>query len=98
MALSTVSASDRVAAPFGVLNGAGSVNAMPVFEAKNLDAEFEGHVFLAAILHPSQEARARALTHGRNRAARPSMMADPMTMETRFPPSPRQAEIEIQAT
>jgi hypothetical protein len=89
---------DRVAAPSGVLNGAGSVNAMPVFDAKNLDSEFEGHGFLAAILHPSQEAQARALTRGRNRAARPSMIADPRTLETRFPSSPRRVEIEAEAT
>jgi len=71
---------------------------MPVFEAKNLDTEFEGHGLLAAILHPSQEAQAKALTHGRNRAARPSMMADAMTLETRYPPSPRRVEIEAQAS
>lgn len=97
-ALSPVSANDRVAAPHGVLSGAGSVNAMPVFEAKNLDAEFEGHAFLAAILHPSQEARTRALTHGRNRAVRASMMADPMTIEPHYPMRPAEAEIEAQAT
>lgn len=71
---------------------------MPVFEAKNLDAEFEGHGFLAAILHPTQEAQTRALTHGRNRAARASMMADRMTMEPRHPPCSCEADIEAQAT
>jgi hypothetical protein len=98
LALSTLSANDRVAAPFGDLNGAGSVNAMPVFEAKNLDAEFEGHAFLAAILHPSQEAQTRALTHGRNRALRASIMADPMTIEPHYPMCPCDVEIEAQAT
>ena len=98
LALSTVSVSDRVAAPSGVFNGTGSVNAMPVFEAKNLDSELEGHGFLAAILHPSQEAQTRALTHGRNRATRASMMADPMTVEPRYPLCSRDAEIEVQAT
>ncbi|NEU11001.1 hypothetical protein G3T14_02495 [Methylobacterium sp. BTF04] len=71
---------------------------MPVFESKNLDAEFEGHAFLAAILHPSQEAQSRALTHGRNRAARGAMMADPMTMEPRHPVGFVEIEIETQAS
>jgi len=84
--------------PFGDLNGAGSVNAMPVFEAKTLDAEFEGHALLAAILHPSQEARTRSLTHGRNRALRASMMADPMTIEPHFPKCACDGEIEAQVT
>lgn len=69
---------------------------MPVFEAKNLDCEFEGHAFLAAILHPSQEARARALTHGRNRAARACPMADPLTIEPRFATTASEHEIETQ--
>lgn len=71
---------------------------MPVFEAKNLDSDFEGHAFLAAILHPTQEAQSRALTHGRNRAARGAMMADPLTMELRKPIGTVEAEIEVQAT
>lgn len=71
---------------------------MPVFEAKNLDSDFEGHAFLAAILHPSQEAQSRALTHGRNRAARGAMMADPLTIEPRYPVGTMEVEIEIQAS
>lgn len=58
---------------------------MPVFEAKNLDSAFEGQALLAAILHPTRPAQTRALRHGRRRAARAAMMADPMTIEPRFP-------------
>lgn len=71
---------------------------MPVFEAKTLDAEFEGHALLAAILYPTQEARQRALTHGRNRADRASAMADPMTMEPHYPGFAFNQEIETQAS
>ena len=58
---------------------------MPVFEAKNLDSTFEGQALLAAILHPTRAAQTRALRHGRRRAERASAMADPMTLEPRFP-------------
>lgn len=75
----------------------GPVAVMPVFEAKNLDSDFEGHAFLAALLHPTQEAQTRALTHGRNRAARGAMMADPLTMEPRYPAGTVEVEVEIQA-
>ncbi|GJE16323.1 hypothetical protein [Methylobacterium marchantiae] len=71
---------------------------MPVFEAKNLDCEFEGQALLAAILFPTLEARDRALTHGRNRAARACAMADPMTIEPRYPSSLRDPEVEVQAS
>ena len=43
---------------------------MPVYEAKNLDSEFEGQSLLAAILHPTRAAQTRALRHGRRRAER----------------------------
>lgn len=76
----------------------GPVAIMPVFEAKNLDSENEGFAFLAAILHPSAEAQTRALTHGRNRAARGGMIVDPMTIEPRFPVRTGDAEIETQAS
>ncbi|MFK5597315.1 hypothetical protein ACFZ8E_09950 [Methylobacterium sp. HMF5984] len=55
---------------------------MPVFDAKNLGTQFEGQALLAAILHPTRIAQTRALTHGRQRAA---AMADPMTIEPRYP-------------
>lgn len=58
---------------------------MPVFEAKNLDTEFEGLALLSAILHPTRQAQTRALRHGRQRAARAAVLADPMTIEPRFP-------------
>ncbi|MDP4004657.1 hypothetical protein [Methylobacterium sp. NEAU K] len=58
---------------------------MPVFEAKNLDSAFEGQALLAAILHPTRAAQTRALRHGRRRAERASALADPMTIEPRFP-------------
>lgn len=58
---------------------------MPVFEAKNLDTAFEGQVLLAAILHPTRAAQTRALRHGRRRAERASALADPLTIEPRFP-------------
>lgn len=58
---------------------------MPVFEAKNLDSAFEGQALLAAILHPSRPAQTRALRHGRRRAARAALLADPMTIEPRYP-------------
>lgn len=58
---------------------------MPVFEAKNLGPQFEGQALLAAILHPTRAAQTRALTHGRQRAERSAAMADPMTMEPRYP-------------
>ena len=60
---------------------------MPVFEAKNLDSEFEGQGLLAALLHPTRAARSRALRHGRHRASRVTLLADPMTIEPRFPTS-----------
>ncbi|WP_019907033.1 hypothetical protein [Methylobacterium sp. 77] len=71
---------------------------MPVFESKSLDAEFEGQALLAAILFPTQEAQDRALTHGRNRAARACSMAHPMTIEPRYPSSLRDPEIEVQVS
>ncbi|SDN16627.1 hypothetical protein SAMN05216360_106127 [Methylobacterium phyllostachyos] len=58
---------------------------MPVFEAKNLDSAFEGQALLAAILHPTRAAQTRALRHGRRRAERAAAMADPLTLEPRFP-------------
>lgn len=58
---------------------------MPVFDAKSLDSEKEDFAFLAAILHPTREAQVRARTHGRCRADRAAALADPMTIETRFP-------------
>ncbi|MGU3540652.1 hypothetical protein [Methylobacterium sp. A54F] len=58
---------------------------MPVFEAKNLDAEFEGQALLAAVLHPTRMAQAHARTVGRRRAERAATLADPMTIEPRFP-------------
>ena len=58
---------------------------MPVFDAKNLGPQFEGQALLAAILHPTRAAQTRALTHGRQRAERAAVMADPMTIEPRFP-------------
>lgn len=58
---------------------------MPVFEAKNLDSAFEGQALLAAILHPTRAAQTRALRHGRRRAERAAVMADPLTIEPRFP-------------
>ncbi len=58
---------------------------MPVFEAKNLDAEFEGQALLGAILHPTRAARVRALRLGRRRAERNALMADPAAIEPRFP-------------
>ncbi len=60
---------------------------MPVFEAKNLDSAFEGQALLAAILHPTRPAQTRARRHGRRRAARAAVLADPMTIEARFPMS-----------
>ncbi|MCJ2013958.1 hypothetical protein [Methylobacterium sp. J-076] len=58
---------------------------MPVFDAKNLDREFEGQALLGAILHPTRSARTRALRLGRLRAERNSLMADPFAIEPRFP-------------
>lgn len=58
---------------------------MPVFEAKHLDSAFEGQALLAAILHPTRAAQTRALRHGRRRAERAASLADPMTLEPRFP-------------
>jgi hypothetical protein len=58
---------------------------MPVFEAKHLDSAFEGQALLAAILHPTRAAQTRALRHGRRRAERAAALADPMTLEPRFP-------------
>lgn len=58
---------------------------MPVFESKNLDSAFEGLALLSAILHPTRQAQTRALRHGRQRAARAAVLADPMTIESRFP-------------
>lgn len=99
MPLSTLSANDRFCGshrePLGT---PGPVAIMPVFEAKNLDSDYEGFAFLAAILHPSAEAQTRALTHGRNRAARGAMIADPMTIEPRFPVRSAETEIEAQSS
>ncbi|MCJ2057045.1 hypothetical protein MKL09_10815 [Methylobacterium sp. J-048] len=58
---------------------------MPVFEATNLDSAFEGQALLAAILHPTRAAQTRALRHGRQRAERAAALADPLTLEPRFP-------------
>ncbi|WP_336485329.1 hypothetical protein [Methylobacterium nigriterrae] len=58
---------------------------MPVFDAKNLDSEFEGQVLLAAILHPTRAERVRARVNGRRRAMRAASMIDAMTIEPRFP-------------
>ena len=58
---------------------------MPVFEAKNLDDAFEGQALLAAILHPTRAAQARAVRHGRHRAERAAALAEPLTLELRFP-------------
>jgi hypothetical protein len=58
---------------------------MPVFESKNLDTEFEGQALLAAILHPTRAAQTSALRHGRRRVERAAALADPMTLEPRFP-------------
>lgn len=58
---------------------------MPVFEAKNLDSAFEGQALLAAILHPTRAAQTRALRDGRRRAERVAALADPSTIESRFP-------------
>lgn len=58
---------------------------MPVFEAKNLGPQFEGQALLAAILHPTRAAQTRALSHGRQRAERAAVLADPMTIEPRYP-------------
>ena len=58
---------------------------MPVFDSKNLDTAFEGQALLASILHPTRGAQTRALRHGRRRAERAAAMADPMTIEPRFP-------------
>lgn len=71
---------------------------MPVFEAKNLDAEFEGQALLAAILFPTQDAKDCALTRGRRRAAHVSAMAEPQTVEPRFPNRFFDPEIEAQAS
>ncbi|MBX9934514.1 MAG: hypothetical protein K2Y56_23860 [Methylobacterium sp.] len=71
---------------------------MPVFDAKNLDSDKEGFAFLASILHPSRDAQIRALTHGRCRAARASALADPMTIEPRFPPRPAETESAVPTT
>ena len=61
---------------------------MPVFDSKNLDCAFEGQALLASILHPTRAALTRALRHGRRRAERAAAMADPMTIESRFPLTP----------
>ncbi|MHC2090246.1 hypothetical protein [Methylobacterium sp. CM6244] len=71
---------------------------MPVFEAKNLDADLEGQALLAAILFPTLESQDRALTHGRTRITRASAMVYPMTIEPRFPHSLRDPEIEVQVS
>jgi hypothetical protein len=71
---------------------------MPVFEAKNLDSDYEGFAFLTAILHPSAEAQTRALTHGRNRAVRGGMIVDPATIEPHFPVRNVEAEVETQSS
>ncbi|KQT84221.1 hypothetical protein [Methylobacterium sp. Leaf466] len=68
---------------------------MPVFDAKNLDSDTEGFALLAAILYPTREAQDRALTHGRCRADRSAALADPLTMEMRFPQRAGQTEAAI---
>jgi hypothetical protein len=68
---------------------------MPVFEAKQIDLDSEGLAFLAAVLHPSHDERVRALTHGRCRADRAAAMADPMTIEPRFPIIPAEIEAAV---
>ena len=73
----------------------GPVTVMPVFDAKNLDSDKEGFALLAAILHPTRDAQIRALTHGRWRADRSAALADPMTMEPRFPPRPAETESAV---
>ncbi|GJD94994.1 hypothetical protein [Methylobacterium iners] len=68
---------------------------MPVFEAKTLESDLEGLAFLAAVLHPSHDERVRALTHGRCRADCAAAMADPMTIEPRYPIVPSDIEAVI---
>lgn len=68
---------------------------MPVFDAKNLDSDKGGMALLAAIFHPTREAQGRALTHGRCRAERSAALADPMTMENRFPQRPAETESAV---
>lgn len=58
---------------------------MPVFESKNLDAEFEGQALLGAVLHPTRAGRVRALRLGRRRAERHALHVDPAPIEPRFP-------------
>lgn len=58
---------------------------MPVFDAKNLDCEFEGQALLAAILHPTRAEQVRARINGRRRAVRPAAMTDADTIDPRFP-------------
>ena len=58
---------------------------MPVFDSKNLDSAFEGQTLLASILHPTRAAQTRALRHGRRRVERSAALADPMTIEPRYP-------------
>ncbi|KNY21363.1 hypothetical protein [Methylobacterium sp. ARG-1] len=70
---------------------------MPVFEAKNLDSAFEGQALLAALLHPTRAEQTRALRHGRRRAERSAAMADPLSLEPRFPtPSDELASATLQ--
>lgn len=68
---------------------------MPVFDAKNLDSDKSNFALLAAILHPNREAQGRALTHGRCRAERSAAMADPLTIENRFPQRPAETESAV---
>ncbi|GBU18562.1 MULTISPECIES: hypothetical protein [Methylobacterium] len=61
---------------------------MPVFDAKTLDSSFEGSALLAAILHPTRAAQARAKVIGRRRAARAPALVEPVSLESRFPLRP----------
>ena len=58
---------------------------MPVFEAKNLDCEFEGQALLAAILHPTRAEQVRARINGRRRTMQPATMTDTTATEPHFP-------------
>lgn len=58
---------------------------MPVFDAKQLDHEFEGQALLGALLHPSRAARIRAIRAGRRRLERNPFLIEPMTLEPRLP-------------
>jgi hypothetical protein len=58
---------------------------MPVFEAKNLDCEFEGQALLAAILHPTRAVQVSARINGRRRTMQPATMTDATAIKPRFP-------------